>query len=248
VSEISSQRDIPSSPEWDAFREDLVDHRKRLERMLRRELVHDPRSATARLQNVAAQDLADDAICHVLDGWRSKPAGTTPFQWMAKHGLHLLDRELDREALAAESRAEERAEEGRLLAHDLMHDDEERARWLEMAGMGFPNSEGWTDPDAATDAEPPITSAKEAPHHFDGLQSPPDTSSPDERMQQAETLLELERAMLGLSETRRRAIAHRFLDGLDIEEICYLLDLPAEEVETEVRAGLATLRQELKRA
>lgn len=238
MSEISN-RDIPSTPEWDAFRDDLVDHRKRLQRMLRRELVHDPRSATARLQNVAVRDLADDALCHVLDQWRSKPARTTPFQWMVKHGLHILDEALDREALAAESRAEERAEEGRLLAHDLMQDDEERARWLEVAGMAIPNAE---DGAAAQ-----VTSAGESPHQFDGLQSSPDTSSPEERMQQAESLAELERAMLRLSAVRRKAIAHRFLDGLDIEEICYLLDLPAEQVETEIRAALVSLRQDLKR-
>ena len=230
--------DAPSTPEWQAFRDDLVAHRKRLERMLRRELVHDARAANVRTQNVSVRDLADDALCQVLADWRRKPATTTPFQWMVKHGLRLLDAALDRESLAAESRAEERAEESRLLAHDLTQDDEERNRWLEVAGLAV-------SPREANGAEPPITDAREARDHFDGLESSPDTSSPETRLQQRETLVELERAMLRLPEPRRRAIAHRFLDGLAIDEICYILDAPAEHVETEIRAGLATLRHDL---
>jgi DNA-directed RNA polymerase specialized sigma24 family protein len=229
---------IPSTPEWDEFRESLVDHRKRLERAIRRELVHDPRAATCRIQNVAARDLADEALCQTLDEWRSKPSGTPPFQWMLKRGLHLLDGALDRETLAAESRAEERTEERKLIAHDLMRDDEERAHWLEsleVSGIAL------GDPDSVAFSE---TDGSEA-HQFDGLASPPDTSSPDVRMQQAETILELEHAMLRLPELRRRAIAHRFLDGLDVAEISFILDLEEDDVEIELTSALQTLRAEL---
>ena len=230
---MHSSNDEPTTPEWQAFRDGMVDHRTRLERMLRRELVHDPRSSRARIHNVSARDLADEALCQVLDDWRSKPSTTTPFQWMVKHGLLLLDRTLDQEALAAESRAEEREEERRLLAHDLEHADEERARWLEVAGL------------ARLDGEAFAETSGDEPQQFDGLASPPDTSSPHERMLQAETLLELEHAMLRLPELRRRAVAHRFLDGLDVGEISFLLDLEEDEVEIELRSALDSLRRDL---
>ena len=238
---LNARLQLPSTPEWGEFREKLLDHRKRLERAIRRELVHDSRSATCRIQNVAARDLADEALCQTLDEWRSKPSGTPPFEWMLKRGLHLLDAALDRETLAAESRAEERSEERKLIAHDLMQDDEERAywlEWLEVSGLALADVE-------ATDAEPFSDTGEGEPQAFDGLASPPDTSSPDLRMQQAETLLELERAMLRLPETRRRAVAHRFLDGLEISEISYLLDLEDDEVEIELISALTSLRAEL---
>ncbi len=220
-----------ATPEWQDFRENLVEHRKRLERTLRRELVHDPRAARVRLANVAVPDLADDALCEALDDWRGKPAGTTPYQWMLKRALRLLDQTLDREALAAESRAEERLEEGRLRAHDVLQDDEERRRWLDVADLARRSARRDAPQDERTE--------------FDGLTSSPDTSSPAERLEQAETLVELERALLRLPEQARRIVAHRFLDGLDDEEIAFLLDLPRERVRDEAHAALATLRAEL---
>jgi DNA-directed RNA polymerase specialized sigma24 family protein len=232
---------LPSTPEWNDFRDSVVEHRKRLERALRRELVHDPRSATCRVQNVAARDLADEALCQTLDEWRSKPGGTPPFQWMLKRGMHLLDAALDRETLAAESRAEERDEEDKLVARDLMQDDEERARWLEVAGLASVDTESVPESESFADTE----SGSRQPDRFDGLTSHPATSSPDARMQQAETILELERAMLRLPELRRRAVAHRFLDGLDVDEISFLLELEKDEVEIELSSALATLRSEL---
>jgi DNA-directed RNA polymerase specialized sigma24 family protein len=227
----------PTTPEWTEFRSSVVEQRKRLERALRRELVHDARSATARLQNVAVLDLADDALCRTLDEWRSKPGGTAPFQWMLKHALKLLDEALDREALAAESRREERIEEKKLVAYDLSHDDEERTRWLEMVELTQ------LDVDSeSTDARGPLSSDG---HQFDGLTSPAGTSDPDERFRQREALLELEQALLDLPGLRRRAIAHRFLDGLDVEEVAYLLDLEEDDAEIEISEALRTLREKL---
>jgi len=235
----ASRSDLPSTPEWDDFRESVIDHRKRLERALRRELIHDARAATARLQNVAIPDLADDALCHTLDEWRSKPSSTAPFQWMLKHALQLLDAALDREALAAESRLEERVEENKLIAHDLHQDDEERTSWLEMAEL----TQLAHDEVDGAEARGPLS---QDGHQFDGLTSPADASNPDERLQQRETLLELERAMLRLPSQRRKAIAHRFLDGLDISEIAYLLDIEPDDAEIEISEALKTLRIELK--
>ena len=40
-------------------------------------------------------------------------------------------------------------------------------------------------------------------------------------------------------------MAHRFLDGLDVDEISYLLELEKDEVEIELTSALATLRSEL---
>ena len=238
---LNARLRFPSTPEWDEFRECLVDHRKRLERTIRRELVHDPRAARCRLQNVAARDLADEALCQTLDEWRSKPNGTPPFEWMLKRGLHLLDGALDRETLAAESRAEERSEERKLIAHDLMQDDEDRAYWLEwldISGIALADVE-------AAETEPFSDTRGDEPQEFDGLASSPDTSSPDKRMQQAETFLELERAMLRLPELRRRAVAHRFLDGLELSEISFLLDLDEDDVEIELTSALKALRADL---
>ncbi len=241
----AARDDLPSTPEWEDFRGSIVDHRKRLERALRREMIHDARAATARLQNVAVVDLADDALCHTLDQWRSKPGGTAPFEWMLKHALLLLDAALDREALAAESRQEERAEESKLVAHDLMQDDDERAAWLDMVELTRLAGDGEAG-DGAIEGGGARGVLSPDGHQFDGLTSPADASVPDERLQQRETLAALERALLDLPEVRRRAVAHRFLDGLGIDEVAYLLDLEPDDVEIEVAEALKTLRGDLK--
>lgn len=212
---------LPETSEWREFRANAVHHRRDLERAIRRRLVHDPRSATARVPNVSARDLADEALVWTLDRWRAKPSGTPPVLWMQKRALTLLDEALDREALAAESRAEERAEERRLRSHDLLQDDEERARWMELLS-----------PDDGPETEEP----------FDGLASDPDVSSLESRIDDTERLLELDRALQRLPEVRRRVVVHRYLDGLDADDVAYLLDMTAQEVEVELRAGVKALR------
>ena len=92
----------------------------------------------------------------------------------------------DREALAAESRREERDEERKLIAHDLMQDDEERTSWLEMAELTQLDD----DDDDGADARGPLSPDG---HQFDGLTSPPDASVPDARIQQRDEEPEHER-------------------------------------------------------
>jgi DNA-directed RNA polymerase specialized sigma24 family protein len=215
---------LPESGEWREFRAHAEQHRHELERSLRRRLVHDPRAATARVQNLSVRDLADESLAWTLDQWRAKPTGTSPAQWMRKRGLQILDEALDREALAAESRAEERAAEGRQHARDLLQDDEERSRWLDLLA-----------PDAADETEEP----------FDGLTSDPDVSSVESRLDETERLLELDRALLRLPEVRRRVVVHRYLDGFDRDDIAYLLDLTADEVDRELAAAVKALRLDL---
>lgn len=212
---------LPETAEWREFRTNAVEHRRDLERAIRRRLVHDPRTANARVQNVSARDLADEALVWALDRWRAKPAGTSPVLWMQKRALSLLDEALDRESLAAESRAEERAEELRLRSHDLLQDDEERSRWLELLS-----------PDDTPETEEP----------FDGLASDPQVSSVESRIDETERLLELDRALLRLPEVRRRVVVHRYLDGLDPDDVAYLLDMTTQEVDVELRAGVKALR------
>ena len=72
----------PETGEWTDFRDGAERHRHALERTLRRQLLHDPRAATARLQNFSPRDLADEALAWALEEARSKPSGTTPEQWM----------------------------------------------------------------------------------------------------------------------------------------------------------------------
>lgn len=215
---------VPDTAEWSEFRRDAALLRKELERTLRRQLVHDARAARARLQNLSAPDLADEAMAWVLAEWRSKPAGTPPAQWMRKRGLQLLDEALDREALAAESRDEERREEGRLLAMSLVSDDEERARWLELV-----------DVDGAADAALP----------FDGLTAEDEVSRVDARLDETELLQQVDRALARLPETRRRVVVHRYLDDLSPEDVAYLLDMSTPEVERELASAVRALRIEL---
>ncbi len=222
--------ETPSTAEWSDFRDRVVQHRQTVERTLRRELVHDPRAGSVRLQNVAVRDLADEALCQVLDDWRSKPGGTPPFQWMLKRGLHLLDETLDREALAAESRAEEREEQRRLFAHEILHDDEERARWREIAGFATR---------AAADAGTVETGDDRL--HFDGIASSRN-ATPERQVEALETLRMLADALLTLSEPQRRAVSHRYLDGLDVDDVAFLLDVSATDVAMHLEAGLAALR------
>jgi len=212
---------LPESGEWREFRTNAESHRRELERAIRRRLVHDTRAATARVHNLSAPDLADEALVSTLDRWRAKPAGTPPVLWMRKRAMSLLDEALDREALAAESRAEERAEESRLRGHDLLQDDEERSRWLDLL---FPD-------DAPETGEP-----------FDGLEGDPAVSAVESRLDETDRLTELDRALALLPELRRRVVVHRFLDGLDPDDVAYLLDLTAEEVEQELGSGVKALR------
>ena len=226
---------VARSAEWGVFEEYAGDLRRMLSRTLRRELVHDARSATARIQNLPVGDLADEAIAWGLENWRSKPHATSPETWVRKHALQLLDELLDDEALAADGRAEERDAERRLLAHELLSDqhDEDRADWLDMAELALRRRRERPSPDD----EP-----------FDGLESDPQVSSPEDRLDERETILRLERALLRLPEKRRKIVAHRFLDGLAVEEIAYLVDEPAKSVEHEIAAGLHDLQAEMAAA
>jgi RNA polymerase sigma factor (sigma-70 family) len=221
----------PRSTEWDEVEANAADVRRRLARTLRRELVHYPRAATVRLQNVASADLADEAFAWSLENWKAKPSAVSPEQWMRKHALQILDEALDREALAGESRAEERDGQSRAIAHELPRDDDEREGWIDIADLATRGKRH--DADGGSD-DP-----------FDGIEGDPLVSSPSERLDERETLVELERAMLKLPERRRKAVAHRFLDGLEFEEIAYLLDVPVADVRAEIVAGLAELQRSL---
>lgn len=224
---------VARSAEWGLFEEYAADLRRMLARTLRRELVHDARSATARIQNLPVGDLADEAIAWGLENWRQKPHATSPESWVRKRALQLLDELLDGEALAAESRAEERDAERRVLAHELISDahDEERTDWLDMADLAQRSS---SRERPSPDDEP-----------FDSLESDPQVSSPEQRMGDRETIVRLERALLRLPEKRRKVVAHRFLDGLEVAEIAYLVDEPATQVEQEIAAGLRDLQAEM---
>jgi DNA-directed RNA polymerase specialized sigma24 family protein len=223
----------PRSEEWVEVQQTASELRRRLERMLRRRLVHDPRVVAERPHDIVAADLADEAFTWALENWKAKPATVTPEQWMRKRGLQLLDAALDREALAAEGRAEsvaeERDAERRLLAHQLLRHDDGRAEWLDMAGMGAADSKA----DAETGEYDP----------FDGIACDPLVSSPAERLDERETLVALDRALLTLPEHRRKIVAHRYLDGLAVEEIAYLLDAPVPDVRAEIAAGIEDLRR-----
>jgi hypothetical protein len=220
------------SAEWGVFEEYAGDLRRMLSRTLRRELVHDARSATARVQNMPVGDLADEAIAWGLENWRSKPHATSPETWVRKRALQLLDELLDDEALAADGRAEERDAERRVLALELLSDqhDEERADWLDMAELALRRRRERP----SLDDEP-----------FDSLECDPQVSSPEDRLDERETIVRLERALLRLPEKRRKVVAHRFLDGLAIEEIAYLVDEPAKLVEREIAAGLRDLQADM---
>jgi DNA-directed RNA polymerase specialized sigma24 family protein len=224
---------VARSAEWERFEANAAELRLLLERCLRRELVHDSRAAVARIQNLSVADLADEAIAWGLENWKAKPTATPPDLWIRKHALQLLDEALDAETLAAESRAEERSVERRLIAHDLVDDgdDEERADWLDMAQLA--GRADRREKDGGED-EP-----------FDGLESDPQVSSPQDRLDERETIEALERAMLHLPERTRRVVAHRFLDGLSVPEIAYLLEVRAETVESETVDGVSALRAEL---
>lgn len=223
----------PRSAEWKELEANALDVRRRIVRTLRRELVHDARAGSARLQNLGAEDLADEAFAWALENWKAKPAAVTPEQWMRKRGLQILDESLDVEALAGESRAEERAAEGRVHAHDLARDDDdERAGWLDIAVLAKRRVKRESD------------GGQDDP--FDDRASDPLVSSPADRLDERETLIELERALLALPERRRRVVAHRHLDGLGVEEIAYLLDAPTTDVRRELAKGLGELQSALR--
>jgi DNA-directed RNA polymerase specialized sigma24 family protein len=214
---------LPDSVEWQTFRREALRHRKDLERTLRRVLVHDARAAKARVQNLAPADLADEAITWGFSEWRSKPAATPPEMWVRKRAFQLLDEALDREALDAESRAEERSEERKLRRQELLADDEDRARWRDLVDG----------------------SRRERPVPFDGLAADDAMSRLETRLDETETLGELDRALERLPELRRRIVVHRYLDELAVDDIAYLLDVPAADVERELAEAVRTLRHEL---
>ncbi|MCE9634593.1 MAG: hypothetical protein K8T90_02720 [Planctomycetes bacterium] len=210
-------------PEWDEFRQDAETIRKDLERLLRRRMIHDPRAAKARLQNISPPDLADESYAWALEEWRSKPHATSPQMWVRKRALQLLDESLDTESLAAESRAEERLEESRILARELLTDDQERDRRLELL-----ESEG------GDDSLP-----------FDSIAADEAVSNVESRLAETELLERLDGALARLSETTRRVVVHSFLDDLPADDVAYLLDLSAEDVVRELASGVKALRADL---
>ncbi len=223
----------PRSDEWTKVQETASEVRRRLARMLRRRLVHDPRAAAERPHAVVVADVADEAFAWALENWRAKPATVPPEQWIVKRGLQVLDEALDREALAAEARAEnvaeERDAERRLLAHRMLRREDERVDWVEMAGMATDDGKSGAD-DGGSDP-------------FDDIAGDPLVSSPADRLDERETLENLDRALLTLPEHRRRVIAHRYVDGLSVDEIAYLLDAPTFDVRREIAAGVEDLRR-----
>jgi DNA-directed RNA polymerase specialized sigma24 family protein len=222
---------VTRSAEWREVERSAGDVRRRLERLLRRELVHDARTSSARLHNVVAEDLADEAFAWALENWKAKPATTAPEQWMRRRALQILDESIDREALVAESREEERDVERRFLAHELLKDDDERAGWLEVAELALRRRRASSD------------GTEEVP--FEALECDPLVCSPADRLDERETFVELERSLLRLPELRRRAIAHRYFDGLAVEEIAYLLDVPVADIRSEIHQGLTDLHHGL---
>ena len=223
----------PGSDEWTDVERSASELRRRLERLLRRRLVHDARTTAARPHGVVAADLADEAFTWALENWRAKPAAVSPEQWMRKRGLQVLDETLDREALAAEGHAENLAEERdaerRLLVHQLLRHEDERADWVDVAGMA--SGDGKAEADGG-EFDP-----------FDGIACDPLVSSPAERLDEREMLAVLDRALSTLAEHRRKMVAHRYLDGLSVEEISYLLDAPHTDVRREIAAGIEDLRR-----
>ena len=221
----------PRADEWSGVEKDAALVRRRLARTLRRELVHDSRSGAARTANLAADDFADEAIAWALENWKAKPAGVSPEQWMRKRALQILDESLDREALAAESRAEERAVESGRLAGEARDEDEERADWFDVSGMA--KQDGKQDGDGR--GEDP----------FDGLVGDPLLNSPAERFDERETFVVLDAALRGLPERRRKIVAHRYLDGISVDDIAYLLDTTTAEIRVEIAAAIDELRREV---
>jgi len=223
----------PRSEEWTDVARAASEVRRRLQRMLRRRLVHDERTSAERPRAILAADLADDAFAWALDNWRAKPATVTPEQWMMKRGLSLLDDALDREALAAEGRAEtlaeERGAERRLLAHALLRSEDGRRDYVDLAGMATS--------DGRADGEP------EEYDLFDETACDPLVASPSDRIDERERLAHVESALSSLADHRRRIVAHRYLDGLSVEEIAYLLDAPELDVKAEIAAGIEDLRR-----
>lgn len=71
------------------------------------------------------------------------------------------------------------------------------------------------------------------------------TSSPYEVLEKEEIRSELIKAVLDLSDPCRKAIIHRYYDGLMPREIALHLDIPVERVRTQLKRGLARLRHSL---
>jgi RNA polymerase sigma factor (sigma-70 family) len=209
--------------EWRSFREDASKHRRALERIVRRTLVHDPRVAEARLRNLDPVDFADEAMCWALSEWRAKPSGVTPEQWARKRALQILDAALDRESLNAEGRAEERRVESQLRAGEIEPQDEVESLWREV----FEEE------------------TREIPPDFEELPSDPAVSQADVRFSEAERVTELTQALRRLPDLQRRVVSLRFLDGLKADDVAYLLDLTPEQASQEMAEALRALRTEL---
>lgn len=214
--------ELPTSEEWTAFQQNALEHRKDLERTLRRLLTHDRRTDGARASGVSARDVADEALTWALSEWRSKPSRTPPAQWMRKRAIQLLEEALDRETLDDEGRREELLEERRQRKLEHVVDDEERTRWRDLIG-----------------------SRREPPVPFDGLAADDQVSRVESRLDETELLEQLDRELGNLPEIGRRVLVHRYLDDLGVDDIAYLLDLPVEDVQRELDGAVADLRRRL---
>ena len=220
----------PLSAEWLAFEAQAEELRWGLARELEARFAGDPRVSLA--PDVSFDEIAEEAFALAFEQWRAKPAAVAPATWMRRHATSVLEATLDAAALAAESAGEEReAERGEAIA-SRADAEEGRRQWSELV-----------DPD---DEGAPVLSITEELGSFDLLVCDPLVSSPEDRMREHELLAEIGRALQGLPDRLRRAVAHRYLDGLPMVEVAYLLECTETEARQAVTSGLAELRRRVR--
>jgi RNA polymerase sigma factor (sigma-70 family) len=219
----------PTSAEWRELRENAELHRDDVVRHLRHRLAGDPRADATDL--LSLREIAEEAYALAVEDWRSKPAAISPAAWLRRHALVILDAALDEAALAAEGADEERRAERPEAQQDREDVEEGRRAWFEMVDR---DDEGGLP-----------ASITEELGTFDLLVCDPTVSSPEERMRERELLAEIGRALQSLPERSRRAVAHRYLDGLPLAEVAYLLECSEAEAQSEIAAGLAELNRRI---
>jgi DNA-directed RNA polymerase specialized sigma24 family protein/ribosome-associated translation inhibitor RaiA len=90
-----SHEELETARDLEDFRDHVAHHASRLNEVLKRERLLNPRIMSAG-GAVSIPDIAEDALVYVFEHFRDKPAQMSPDRWLVRRGLLLLDAELER--------------------------------------------------------------------------------------------------------------------------------------------------------
>jgi RNA polymerase sigma factor (sigma-70 family) len=209
--------DFAAVRDLEDFRDRVADHAARLEKVLQRERRLHPKRAAAGWR-ISIPDIVEETLAYVFEHFREKPSHLTPDRWLVRRGLLALD-----EALARAGEEAGRQEEGGLP--EIAESEDTRRIWADLQDLGIP------EPRDLMDARPAAV----------------EKASPEVLGDRLEAQRATAEALKALTESQRRVISLRHLEGYTVPEIAYVLNATEEQVGRWLAEAESSLRERLSR-